>query len=142
LTITSQTSGVASAAIGFKTTPNPDATDRAGSITASYPGGSTKVTITQTGVSACIYTLSPSSQDVTNAGGMFSFVPMRNTPNGCSFAASTNTPWITLTGPTSGLSGTTVTYNVQANTTGSGRTGAISVTWSGGNQDFVVTQKP
>jgi hypothetical protein len=142
LTITSQTSGVASAAITFKTTPNPDATTRAGSITATYPNGSTKVTVTQAGISACVYTLSPSSQNVSNAGGALGFVATRNTPNGCSWAASTTTPWITLNGPTTGLSGATIGYTVQANTTGSGRSGAITVVWSGGNLDFVVTQAP
>ncbi len=142
LTITSQTSGVASAAIAFTATANPDATPRAGSITATYPGGSTKVTITQTGVTACTYTLSPTSQTVPSAGGSFSFLPTRNTPNGCSWAASTDTPWITLNGPTSGLSGVPVPYTVAANGTGSARSGRITVVWSGGNTDFIVNQNP
>src|SRR5262249_13758682 len=142
LTITSPTSGTSSAAIAFTTTPNPDVSARAGSITATFPGGSTKVTITQTGVTTCTYTFSPASQNVTSAGGSFSFTPMRNTPNGCSWAASTDTPWITLTGPTSGLSRVPVPYNVAANGTGSSRTGRITVIWSGGNANFVVNQTP
>jgi len=142
LTITSATSGTASAAIAFTTTANPDVNPRAGSITATFPGGSTRTTITQTGVTTCTYTLSPASQSVTSAGGSFSFTPTRNTPNGCSWAASTDTPWITLTGPTSGLSGVPVPYTVAANGTGSARTGRITVIWSGGNLDFVVSQTP
>jgi hypothetical protein len=139
LAITSSVSGTASAAVAFTAAPNPDATVRAGTLTATYPGGSTKVTITQTGVSTCTYTLSPSSQTVSSAGGSFSFVATRNTPNGCSFSASTLTPWITLTGSTSGLSGATIPYSVTANTDAT-RTGAISVVWSGGSVDLPVTQ--
>jgi len=142
LTITSQTSGVASAAITFTSAPNPDATSRGGSLTVTFPNGSTKVAITQTGVSTCTYTLSPASQTVTNAGGSFTFTPLRNTPNGCSWAASTDTPWITLTGAVNGLSGVPVPYNVAPNGTGSARAGRITVIWSGGNTDFVVNQTP
>jgi trimeric autotransporter adhesin len=142
LTITSQTSGVASAAIAFTATANPDVSARAGSINVTFAGGSTKATITQAGVTTCTYTLTPSSQSVTAAGGSFSFTPVRNTPNGCSWAASTDTPWITLTGPTSGLSNVPVPYTVAANGTGSARSGRITVIWSGGNLDFAVNQQP
>lgn len=142
LTITSQTSGVASAAIAFTTTANPDVSARVGSINVTFAGGSTKATITQAGVTSCVYTLTPASQSVTAAGGSFSFTPVRNTPNGCSWAASTDTPWITLTGATSGLSNVPVPYSVAPNGTGSARTGKITVIWSGGNLDFVVNQQP
>jgi hypothetical protein len=142
LTITSQTSGVASAAIAFTTTANPDVGARAGSITVTYPSGSTKATITQAGVTTCTYALTPASQTVSAAGGSFSFTPIRNTPNGCSWAASTDTPWITLTGATTGLSNVPVPYSVAANGTGSARIGKITVIWSGGNLDFVVNQQP
>jgi hypothetical protein len=140
LTITPPVSGTATALIAFSTTPNPDSTVRAGTITVtSSAGTTTQVTITQSGVTSCVYTLAPASQSVTAAGGSFSFVPTRNTPNGCAWSASTTTPWITLTGPTSGLSGATVTYSVAPNA-GAARTGAVQMIWSGGNTDFVVTQ--
>jgi hypothetical protein len=142
LVLTAAGSGTTSEPVGFNAMPNPHAIERAGSITASFTGGSTKVTITQAGIANCTYTLSPASQDVPNAGGSFGFVANRNTQNGCSFAVSTTTPWITFTGPTTGLSGATVTYAVQANGTGAGRTGAINVIWSGGSVDFIVTQQP
>jgi len=139
LSITSPVSGTTSTAITFTATPNPDAIVRAGTMTVSYTGGSTKATITQTGVTSCVYTLTPSSQAATSDGGAFSFVATRNTTNGCSFAASTATPWITFTGPTTGLSGATVTYSVAANT-GAARMGAIDVIWSGGNTQLIVSQ--
>jgi hypothetical protein len=143
LTITSNQSGTASASIGFTAAANPDVGTRAGTITATSPGGQTaRVTITQSGITACTYTLSPTSQNVTAAGGSFSITPTRNTPNGCAWQASTDTPWITLTGPTSGLSTVPITYNVGANGTGSARAGRITVVWSGGNTDFIVNQTP
>jgi BACON domain-containing protein/all-beta uncharacterized protein len=142
LTITSGGSGTASTSIAFMTTANPDVSARVGTITVSYPGGSVKETVTQNGVSNCVYTMSPAAQTVPAAGGSFTVTPIRNTPNGCSWAASTDTPWISLPGPTTGLSGVPLPYNVQANGTGSTRTGRITVIWSGGNLDFVVTQTP
>jgi hypothetical protein len=139
ITITSPTSGTSSTALAFTTQPNPDSTDRAGSIIVSGATGTTRVTVTQSGVTSCVYTLTPSSQAAPAAGGTFSFVATRNTANGCSFSASTTTPWITLTGPTSGLSGATIPYSVAANP-GAARAGAINVIWSGGNADVIVTQ--
>lgn len=139
LTITAGASGTTSSSIVFTAQPNPDATIRGGTLTVTYPGGTAKAAITQAGVTSCIYTLTPSSQSAPNGGGSFSFVATRNTQNGCAFSVSTTTPWITLTGPTSGLSGTTVTYSVAPNG-GASRVGAIDVIWSGGNGQVVVTQ--
>jgi hypothetical protein len=142
LTITSNASGTASATIGFTVAANNDAVPRTATITVTYPTGSTKLTISQDGVANCSYTLAPTTQSVPAAGGSFSFVPTRNTPNGCSFSASTSTPWITFTSPTTGLSGQAVNYDVAANTTGASRTGTISVGWSGGVAALTVTQTP
>jgi hypothetical protein len=88
----------------------------------------------------CEYTLSPASQDVTIFGGAFTFTATRNTPNGCSWTASTATPWITLTGPTSGASPGTISYGVTTSNWPIVRTGKIDVQWSGGSVDFAVTQ--
>lgn len=140
LTITSPASGTTTTLIAFTTLANPDSTARAGTITVTSSAGTTaEVTITQSGVASCTYTLTPSSQSATSAGGTFSFVATRNTPNGCSFSASTTTPWITLTGPTSGLSGATIPYSVAVNG-GAARVGSIDVIWSGGNTALTVTQ--
>lgn len=139
LSITTGASGTTSQSIQFTAQPNPDATIRGGTLTVTYPGGTARVAITQSGISSCVYTLNPTSQSAPGGGGSFSFVATRNTQNGCAFSASTTTPWITFTGPTSGLSGTTVTYTVAPNS-GSSRAGAIDVIWSGGNTQLVVTQ--
>jgi hypothetical protein len=142
LIVTAAASGTTSTSIGFDALPNNDASERTATITASFDGGNTQVAVKQMPRTDCRYTFSPSSQDAPAAGGSFSFVANRNTPNGCSWAAATDAPWIRLTGPTSGLSGVTVTYAVEPNTSGVPRMGAITVTWSGGNADFVITQAP
>lgn len=139
LSISAGASGTSSASIVFTAAANPDATIRGGTLTVTYPGGTAKVSITQTGVTSCVYTIAPTTQSAPDTGGNFSFVATRNTANGCAFSASTTAPWITFTSPTSGLSGATVTYAVGANT-GSARVGAIDVVWSGGNTQLVVSQ--
>lgn len=142
LIVTAAASGTTSTPIGFDALPNNDASERTATITASFAGGDARVEVRQMPRTDCRYTFSPSSQDVPAAGGSFAFVANRNTPNGCSWAVSTSSPWIRLTGPASGLSGATVTYAVEPNGTGARRTGAISVIWSGGTADFVVSQEP
>jgi len=64
----------------------------------------------------------------------------RNTPNGCSWSAQTSTAFVSLSGPTSGLSPATIAYNVGRNTTGARRTGAVTIVWHGGSADFVIDQ--
>ena len=142
LILTAAPSGTTSSPIGFDALPNNDASERTAMITASFDGGDTRVAIKQMPRTDCRYTFSPSSQDAPAAGGSFSFVANRNTPNGCSWAASATVPWIRLTGPASGLSGATVSYAVEPNTSGAPRKGAINITWSGGTADFVITQTP
>jgi hypothetical protein len=103
--------------------------------------GSASVTVTQAPVTTCFYTLSPTRQSVPATGGTrFAFTANRNTPNGCSWNTTTSTPWITLTGATTGTSPGVIEYSVAANPDASTRTGIISVAWSGGSVDFFVDQ--
>lgn len=88
-------------------------------------------------VTDCSYSLSVTSQNVPADGGSFSLTA--TSPNSCSWAASTSTPWITL-GATSGSSPGTITYTVVANPTISTRTGTIHVSWNGGAADVTITQ--
>ena len=139
LTLTSGGSGSATGTVAYSAAANPDAPVRAGTITVQWSGGSAKVAVTQAGVATCVYTLSPATQDVTSSGGSFTLGAIRNTPNGCSWNATTSTSWITLTGTTSGVGLAAITYSVAANT-GSARTGEITVAWSGGSAQLVVRQ--
>jgi hypothetical protein len=140
ITITSGTSATSTGTITYTVSMNPDATPRTGIITVNYSGGSAQLTVAQTPITACIYTLSPASQNVPFGGGTFSFNATRNTANGCSWSVSTSTPWITLTGAMSGLSPGVITFAVAANTSPSSRNGTVSVVWSGGSADFAVAQ--
>ncbi len=88
----------------------------------------------------CIYTLAPASQTVAATGGNFGFVANRNTANGCSYAATTSAPWISITSGDTGQSGNTIGYSVAANISTQARTGTINVGWHGGSATFTVSQ--
>jgi hypothetical protein len=140
LAITAGGSGTASGTIAYSALANPDATPRVGTITVQWTESSAKVTVTESGVSACIYTLSPTVQAVAAAGGAgFTLTATRNTPNGCSWGATSSVPWITITGPSSGASPGAIVYSVDANA-GASRSGVITVFWSGGSAQLTVNQ--
>jgi hypothetical protein len=88
-------------------------------------------TVTQA-ANTCSYTLTPTSATLTPAGGTGSVTVA--TTSGCAWAATTNQSWITVSG--TGTASGSVSYTVQPNTTGSARTGAISI----GTQVFTVIQ--
>ncbi len=85
----------------------------------------------------CAYTLSVSAQSAPAEGGSFSVTA--TSPNSCTWAASTSTPWITL-GATAGSSPGTIGYTVAANPAITSRTGTIHVSWNGGSADVTVTE--
>jgi hypothetical protein len=106
--------------------PNADA-DRTGTATIA---GQT-FTIFQSG--GCTYSLSPSSQQVTSAGGSGSFVV--NTGGACAWTATATVAWITVTSAPSGVGAGTVQFTAVANN-GGARTGTITVA----GQAFMVSQ--
>ena len=126
--ITSGASGTSTGPIAYSATPNPDSNVRTGTITVQWATGSASVTVTQAPVTTCFYTLSPSRQSVPAAGGTrLTFTANRNTPNGCSWTATTSTPWITLTGATTGTSPGVIEYSVgRESRHASARTGIIT----------------
>jgi hypothetical protein len=139
IVIASRGSGNTSGPVTYTVLENHDVT-RTGTLIVRGASSSGSVSITQQGATDCVFTLSPSAQSVGASEGAFQFTVTRNTINGCSWSATTATPWISLTGLTSGLSPSTIKYSVGANTTGADRTGAISVVWHGGGAEFVVAQ--
>ena len=84
---------------------------------------------------ACGFTLNPTSQSFTSAGGSGSFTVTASNPN-CSWIADSDSSWITVTSGADGTGNGTVSYSVAANQTTSPRTGNINV----GGQIFTVTQ--
>ena len=126
--------------ITYTVQPNNDV-GRTGTIVVRTSGGTASVAVSQdASTTECRYTINPSAQSVGSRGGSFTFKATRNTPNGCAWAASTSTPWISLTGPVTGLSPGTISYSVAANGSSASRTGAILLEWHGGGAQFVVQQ--
>ena len=97
---------------------------RSGGITA---GGQTFVINQASGVSSCTYALGATSASMPAAGGTGSVDVMAG--GGCAWTATSNAPWITVTGGASGTGDGTVSFAVDANA-GAVRSGTISVAGS------------
>jgi len=91
------------------------------------------VTINQD--SGCIVTLGAPSTTVP-AGGGGSSVSVSSS-GGCNWTATSNAPWIAVTGGSPGSGGGSVTFNVEANATGAPRSGTITI----GGAGFTVNQQ-
>jgi hypothetical protein len=96
-------------------------------------------TTPKSGVS-CTYTLSPTSNTYYSAeggsgiyAGSFSVTA---SGSACSWSATSDSAWITITSGNSGTGNGTGTYTVSPNSAIAGRTGTIKV----GDQSFTVTQ--
>jgi hypothetical protein len=129
LTITSGGSGSESGSVAFAVEANTSTTTRSATLTIAGQIFS----VTQAGVAACAYAISPASMWIAKAGGPGSFAVM--TTGGCAWTASSSVSWITLTAG-SGTGSGTVTFSVAANTAVGERTGTINV----GGRTFTVTQ--
>ncbi len=82
-------------------------------------------------------TLSPSSTTVVGSAANYTLTVTAASPSGCTWAASSNSPWITISFGTSGVVGGTVGYTVTKNPSVSSRTGSITVSGT----TFTVTQE-
>lgn len=93
---------------------------------------STVLTIHRQGTCAVTLTSTGAAAPVPGTTGAIDVVASA----GCPWSASTTTPWLTLTGATSGSGSSTVAYSVAANTTTQARTGTVNIA----GQTFTVTQ--
>ena len=82
---------------------------------------------------SCTYSLTPVSASAATAAGTGSIAV--NTINGCAWATSINSPWITVTSATSGTGNGTVNYSYTLNS-GGPRTGTLSIA----GQTFTINQ--
>jgi hypothetical protein len=98
-----------------------------------YIYGDTGLIATESADSVCVYSISSSGVNMQSGGGNGTFTVTHAAGNGCSWAATKNVDWITVTG--SGTGNGTVSYSVAANT-GPARTGVINA----GGQIFTVSQ--
>jgi BACON domain-containing protein len=83
---------------------------------------------------ACSFSLSSSSQSFDAAGGTGTVSVQA--ASGCSWTATSNVTWISITSGASGTGNGTVVFQVQANITGQARTGSLSIA----GQTFTVDQ--
>ena len=97
----------------------------------------TTLTLVVNAAAACSFTFLPSSASFGHDGGSGSF-KVSSSAAGCSWTASSNVSWITVTAGGAGTDAGTVFYSVGVNSPKAGRTGTISV----GGQAFTVSQAP
>jgi serine protease AprX len=82
---------------------------------------------------ACTYSIAPSSTNLISAAGGSSF--NLTVEAGCTWTATSNAAWITVTAPTGGSGSATINFTVTANP-GVARTGTLNVS----GQTFTVNQ--
>ncbi|MBY0503297.1 MAG: hypothetical protein K2X03_05290 [Bryobacteraceae bacterium] len=100
---------------------NPSAAVRTGTITVA---GAT-FTITQAG-STCNFAITPESLDIP-AAGVTNGVIQVTTAAGCAWTASSDSPWIRITGQITGSAQGSVQYAVDPNGAGAARSGTLTV---------------
>jgi len=83
----------------------------------------------------CTYTIGSSGASYTASGGSGS-VSVTVTDSRCTWTATSNTSWITVTGGSTGLGNGTVNYQVAFNNTGIDRTGTLTIA----GETFTVSQ--
>jgi hypothetical protein len=128
ITITSGASGTGNANVTFSIAASTSTSQRTGTLTVA---GRT-FTVTQAANTGCQYSLSSPSQTVAPGGGTVSVT--LTTTSQCWWTATSAVSWITLS--TIGQGGRTISFTVAPNTTGSTRTGQLTIA----GQTHTVTQ--
>jgi Putative binding domain, N-terminal/Viral BACON domain len=119
IAVTSGATGTGNGGTGYLVEPNIGAA-RSGTLTiAGRP-----FTVSQAAVLPCTYSISPTSQEVRRNAGTDTI--QVSTSGACSWTASSNTSWITVTSGASGTGNGTVTFSFTQNN-GSRRTGSLTV---------------
>ena len=127
ISITSNSSGTGNGTVNYSVSANSSSTSQTGTMTIA---GQT-FTVKQ---SACSYTISPTSQSFNSRGGTGSIRVSCQTD--CSWTASSNVSWITITSDSSGNGNGKATFSVSSNSSTSSRTGTLIVA----GRTFKVTQ--
>jgi hypothetical protein len=129
VTLQGSTSGSGNGSASFDIAPNPNATQRTGTLTI---GGQT-FSITQS-AAACTYSISPGGQSV-GAGATTGSTTVTS-PTGCSWTSTSNAGWITVTAGASGSGNGSASFSIAANPNATPRNGTVTVA----NQTFTVSQ--
>ena len=137
------TSGSGTDTLTYRVLPNPDGpTTRTFHFTVAWSGGSATVTVLQA-VDDCGYTVSPTQQnDVLPTGEIKQFGIHQTGGYYCSFRWTSNADWITIVGGASGSHGspTGVQYRIDANPSGTPRSGTLTLSWPTSSTSVTVTQ--
>lgn len=119
LTVTSGSTGSGTGTMTFAVAANTSSA-RTGTITIA---GRT-VTVSQ--ASGCAFVVAPTSFDVNDKAKTGLTVAVTAVA-GCSWTAVSHNPWITVTSGASGTGTGSVVFRVDANSTGSNRTGTLTI---------------
>lgn len=131
ITISSGSSGSGNGSVSYSVAANASTSSRSGTLTIA---GQT-ITISQTGTTACTYSILPSSASFTATGGTGSVAVTAGT--GCSWTAVSNVSWVTISSGSSGNGNGSVSYSVVANAGASSRNGTLTIA----GQTFNVSQQ-
>lgn len=118
LAVSGGASGSGAGLVTYAATANTATTARSATLMVA---GQT-VAVTQAG--ACAYTLSPQTQNATEAGG--SGTATVTTGGGCAWSISSNSAWLTVSAGASGSGTGTVAHSVAPNT-GAARSGSLTI---------------
>jgi hypothetical protein len=123
VTITSAASGSGPGTVSYSVSPNTGTDQRSAALTI----GGQALTVRQQGRSAssCSYALSGELQDFGPGSGSGFFTV--STTAECSWSATSNSPWVVITGGGQGSGNGTVAYSVAANAEVPGRDAIITV---------------
>ncbi|MCC7342660.1 MAG: hypothetical protein IT170_16380, partial [Bryobacterales bacterium] len=131
ITVTGGASGTGNGSVSLSIAENPSTTSRTGTVTIA---GQT-FTVQQS-AAPCTYSLSSTAASVGNGGGTAG-VNVVGASN-CSWNATSNASWITVTGGASGTGNSAVSLSIAENPSTTSRTGTVTIA----GQTFTVQQAP
>jgi hypothetical protein len=120
ITLTGGAAGKGAGTVGYSVAASSGSSSRTGTVTVA---GLTH-TVTQSGVT-CSYTVTPVAQSVPTAGGAMTVAV--TAPSACSWTATENATWISITAGGSGTGSGTVRYTATANTGTGSRSASLTI---------------
>ena len=133
ITITSGSSGSGNGSVNYTVAENTSQSQRSGTMTIA---GQTFNVTQDPGTPSCSFSISPQSQNFGSSGGTGSVNVTAGA--GCSWVATSNDNFISITSGSNGSGSGTVNYSVTANTGTTTRFGSMTIA----GQGFSVSQDP
>lgn len=121
LTVTSPTEGTGSGTVAFNIASNPWSFTRTGSL---FIGGRA-LTVTQTPVTGCTYSVAPTTRTSPAAGETFAVAVTTGT--GCTWTSSASTLWLRVSAGATGTGSGTASVTAGANISSLSRTGTVTI---------------